>query len=187
MYDRVSQNPGRVLITPEDGSGAFYATLALADNPTVVGTPLNSANLLSQATAAALGLGPEAVPDAAFSSLSAQVSTALVLAATGTKTFARNSQTVDVSLGFKPVLVIIYAYDNNGANVGPFGVEEVISDDPSDIPSTIPIILSAAYTAAGHTPKITEDGFSYYDGYISSGKTANATRLYYVAFREVSA
>ena len=63
MYDRVSQNPGRVLITPEDGSGAFYATLALADNPTVVGTPLNAANLLSQATASLYGLGAAAVPD----------------------------------------------------------------------------------------------------------------------------
>lgn len=63
MYDRISQNPGRVLITPEDGSGAFYATLALADNPTVVGTPLNKASLLSDATAALYGLSRSAVPD----------------------------------------------------------------------------------------------------------------------------
>ena len=66
MYDRVSRNPGRVLITPEDGSGAFYATLALADNPTVVGTPLNAANLLSQATASLYGLLSNATPDDAF-------------------------------------------------------------------------------------------------------------------------
>lgn len=55
-----------MLITPEDGSGAFYATLALADNPTVVGTPLNAANLLSQATASLYGLLSNATPDDAF-------------------------------------------------------------------------------------------------------------------------
>lgn len=63
MYDRISRNPGRVLITPENGSGAFYATLTMADNPTVAGTPLNKANLLSDATAALYGLSGSAVPD----------------------------------------------------------------------------------------------------------------------------
>ena len=63
MMDRVSANPGRVLITPEDGSGAFYATLAMADNPTVVGDPLNKNTFLTDATAALYGLGPAAVPD----------------------------------------------------------------------------------------------------------------------------
>lgn len=63
MTDRVSANPGRMLITPEDGSAPFYATLSMADNPTVLGTPLNKASLLTDATAALYGLSGSAVPD----------------------------------------------------------------------------------------------------------------------------
>lgn len=63
MKDRVPANPGRVLITPEDGSAAFYATMTRADNPTQEGDPLNKANLLKDATAALFGLGDTAVPD----------------------------------------------------------------------------------------------------------------------------
>lgn len=63
MQDRVSETPGRMLITPENGQPAFYATVELADNPTVVGTPLNKASLLTDATAALFGLGTDAVPD----------------------------------------------------------------------------------------------------------------------------
>ena len=41
--DRVPQKPGRVKITPENGT-AFYATLDRADEPIEVGTPLNARN-----------------------------------------------------------------------------------------------------------------------------------------------
>ena len=47
MKDRVSANPGRVKLTPEDGSPAFYATMERADNPVEEGTPLNKSTLLS--------------------------------------------------------------------------------------------------------------------------------------------
>lgn len=63
MKDRVSTNPGRVLITPEDGSSAFYAVLSMADEPAVPGDPLNKATLLKDETAALFGLGSDAVPD----------------------------------------------------------------------------------------------------------------------------
>lgn len=42
FVDRESKYPNRVLITPEDGSAPFYATLTRADEPTVLGTPLNA-------------------------------------------------------------------------------------------------------------------------------------------------
>lgn len=68
MTDRQPQYPGRVLITPEDGSTPYYATLTLADEPLVDGTPLNKANLLSEATAAAIaaasGITPETPSEA---------------------------------------------------------------------------------------------------------------------------
>ena len=56
MRDRVPVNPGRVLITPENGDAVFYATITRADNPTQEGTPLNKATFLTDETAAFLGL-----------------------------------------------------------------------------------------------------------------------------------
>ena len=41
--DRVPQKPGRVKITPENGT-AYFATLERADEPIEVGTPLNAGN-----------------------------------------------------------------------------------------------------------------------------------------------
>ena len=41
--DRVPQKPGRVKITPEDGT-AFYATMERADEAVQEGTPLNAKN-----------------------------------------------------------------------------------------------------------------------------------------------
>lgn len=70
MKDRVSLYPGRVLITPEDGSPAFYATMTRADEPTQAGDPLNKATLLSDAVAALMGLGQEATPNDMFAALS---------------------------------------------------------------------------------------------------------------------
>ena len=43
--DRVSAKPGRVRITPENGTAAFYAKMERADEPSVNGTPLNAENL----------------------------------------------------------------------------------------------------------------------------------------------
>ena len=42
--DRVPEKPGRVKITPEDGS-AYYAFMERADEPIVEGTPLNAKSL----------------------------------------------------------------------------------------------------------------------------------------------
>ena len=60
MKNRVSKYPGRVLVTPDDGTPPFYATLTRADEPTEQGTPLNKATLLTDETAASYGLGEDA-------------------------------------------------------------------------------------------------------------------------------
>lgn len=70
MKDRVSQDPGRVLITPEDGSPAFYATMTRADNPIEDGDHINKATLLKDPTAVLYDLGITAVPDDVFRVLS---------------------------------------------------------------------------------------------------------------------
>lgn len=69
MKDRVSLYPGRVLITPEDGSAPYHATLTRADEPTQEGTPLNKANLLTDATAALYGKTSTATPNTIFAAI----------------------------------------------------------------------------------------------------------------------
>ena len=82
--DRVPQKPGRVKITPENGT-AFYATMERADEPIQEGTPLSAGNFnqmvamiqntytkaetLSDATKAVYGLGTSAVPEDVFAFL----------------------------------------------------------------------------------------------------------------------
>ncbi len=46
LEDRVPGKPGRVLVTPEDGGEAFYATLELADEPVVAGNKVNRQNVI---------------------------------------------------------------------------------------------------------------------------------------------
>ena len=41
FVDRVPQKPGRVKITPENGT-AYFAVMERADEPVVEGTPLNA-------------------------------------------------------------------------------------------------------------------------------------------------
>ncbi len=55
MKDRIPLYPGRVKMTPVSGQANIY-DMERADQPTQEGTPLSKATLLSDATAAALGL-----------------------------------------------------------------------------------------------------------------------------------
>ena len=52
--DRVPTRANRVLVTPEDGGTPYYATITRADEPSVVGTPVNAANLNAMQNAAGL-------------------------------------------------------------------------------------------------------------------------------------
>lgn len=45
FVDRVPTRPGRIKITPEDGSPVWYGVMERADEPSVEGTPINAANL----------------------------------------------------------------------------------------------------------------------------------------------
>lgn len=62
MQDRAPTKAGRVLITPEDGSTPFYATMTRADEPTQIGDPLNKKTFLPDAVAAMFGLDATALP-----------------------------------------------------------------------------------------------------------------------------
>lgn len=62
MQDREPTYPGRVTMTPVSGQENTY-DIERADKPLQLGTPLNKATLLKDATAALYGLGTGAVPD----------------------------------------------------------------------------------------------------------------------------
>lgn len=62
MQDRVPLYPGRVKMTQVSGQENTY-DMERADKPLQLGTPLNKATLLKDATAALYGLGTGAVPD----------------------------------------------------------------------------------------------------------------------------
>lgn len=66
MKDRLANKPGRILITPENGSAPFYATIKRADEPMQEGDELNKGNLLKDQTAARFGKGNDSVPDTIF-------------------------------------------------------------------------------------------------------------------------
>lgn len=119
MEDRVPVNPGRVLITPENGDPAFYATMARADNPLQEGTPLNKNTLLKDATAALFGLGSDAVPDDALAAIkSAFDSQAIDIASkaktelvsyVGTGTVGTSSKPRSLTFSFAPKVVWVLA------------------------------------------------------------------------------
>lgn len=72
MRDRQPLKPNRVLITPEDGSAPFYATITRADEPADEGHRLNKHTLLKDETCTMLGGDPKTmVPDDAFQMLAA--------------------------------------------------------------------------------------------------------------------
>lgn len=71
MQDRVSNHPGRWVLTPVTGQSNTY-DFTRADDPTVVGTALNKANLLTDATVAAINAlagSTPATPNEALSGL----------------------------------------------------------------------------------------------------------------------
>lgn len=73
MQDRVSLYPGRVKLEPVAGQANLY-DLTRADQPTQEGTPLNKANLLSDATETSMfGAAANRTVDEAFAGLAAQI------------------------------------------------------------------------------------------------------------------
>lgn len=116
MKDRIPANPGRVLVTPENGGAAYYATLTRADNPTQEGTPLNKANLLTDATAALFGFGADAVPNDILAAIKTLIDANADAIAnglkietgsyTGTGTYGSNNKN-SVTLGGVPKLFLV--------------------------------------------------------------------------------
>lgn len=124
MQDRVSLYPGRVKIEPVAGQAKLY-DITRADQPTQEGTPLNKANLLSDATAAAIKAllasqtEDPATPNAALAILAQAVEDVATVAAgscsigtstyTGTGTYGTANPTT-LTFPKKPTVVIIFGH-----------------------------------------------------------------------------
>ena len=121
MKDRVPVNPGRVLITPENGAAAFYATMNRADNPTQEGDPLNKNTLLKDATAALYGLPNTAVPDEVFALIKQAINSLIensknvAKIETGSYVGTSSGLSHSITFSFAPKLVIIYGFSGTSA------------------------------------------------------------------------
>lgn len=117
MKDRVPANPGRVLITPENGDAPFYAVMTRADNPTQDGDPLCAETLLKVSTAALLGGDETMVPDDAFVALKNLISGitpgSLGAAKIETGSFAGTGSAVTLTFSFAPKMVVLEGYDHS--------------------------------------------------------------------------
>lgn len=123
MQDRVSLYPGRVKLEPVAGQANLY-DLTRADQPTQEGTPLNKANLLSDATAAAIKAllasqtEDPATPNAALSILAQAVDAAATKAAAVESkgncevqhiTYTGNGNTVlQFTFAHKPLMLTVF-------------------------------------------------------------------------------
>lgn len=72
MQDRIPTYPGRVKLTPVSGQADTY-DMTMADQPTQAGTPPTKANLLTDATAARLGLTSDPTVNDALNALNYQI------------------------------------------------------------------------------------------------------------------
>ena len=163
MRDRQPLKPNRVLITPEDGSAPFYATVTRADEPADEGHRLNKYTLLKDITCGMLGLDPQtAVPDDALQMLAA-------LASSG------GSGSGDVG-ELEDLTIRIGSLINAGAGWNTYKFPE-----PFDAPPVV-ALQPVDFTGWVEVTQVTADGFLYClrafaDGSVTTGSyyTASGT------------
>ncbi len=123
MKNRLPTRPGRALVTPEDGSPPFYATITRADEPTEEGTPLNKATLLTDETAALYGLGEDATVNDALMAAHARIALS-EWRIVGNKTFTAEGQVSKVEIDLDDdisryrELVIAFRWGESGVSGG---------------------------------------------------------------------
>ena len=147
MKDRVPTpgKEGRVKLTFDDDT-IQYAKIEMADEPTQEGTPLNKATLLSDETAALLGLPDTATPDDVFKRLAAIP-----------KGYGRVVLTFQDSEGPVP-MVITSLYDNQVGDVKVSDVDGVYSIDLPPGTKTFQITWPIGYgnVTASYSVTVTE-------------------------------
>lgn len=105
MKDRIPAHSGRVQLVPVTGQTNIY-DMTMADDPVEVGTPLNKASLLKDATAALFGLTDTAVPDDVFALIASGRAQIEVGTYTGTGTYGSSDKN-SITFSFTPKMVLI--------------------------------------------------------------------------------
>ncbi len=113
MKDRIPLNPGRVKLTPVTGETDLF-DMEMADNPTELGTALNKANLLTDATAAAIlaefGSTPD-TPNEALAAITAGSGKTELQSYAGTGTYDTSNKNT-LAFAHEPKLVLILGHYN---------------------------------------------------------------------------
>lgn len=110
MRDRQPTKPGRVRLTPENGTAPFYAVMEMADEPTDLGTPPTKENLLTDATEAALfGAAADRTVNEALAGIAGELQKLGTRAQIATGTYAGTDTHLDktFNLGFRPKFFVI--------------------------------------------------------------------------------
>lgn len=184
MQDRVSLYPGRVKLEPVAGQANTY-DLTRADQPTQEGTPLSKANLLSDATAAAIKAllasqtEDPATPNAALNILAHAVEDVATVAAgkcsienstyTGTGTYG-SANPVTLTFPQKPRLIII------------FGVSALTLIHDDNMEGYSPIITYYNNTAVWRANNVSWSGatLSFYNTTDARSQANTSGTIYYV-------
>lgn len=113
MQDRLSTYPGRIKLTPVEGQENVYDVERM-DEPSQVGTELKTETLLSDATAASLGLDNSATPNTAFAKIKSLMDTmdskiieCALGSYTGTGT-ANSGNARTLSFSFAPKILVLF-------------------------------------------------------------------------------
>ena len=164
MRDRQPLYPNRVLITPEDGSAPYYATVTRADEPVDEGHRLNKYTLLKDITCGMLGLDPaEAVPDDALQMLAA-------LASSG------GSGSGDVG-ELEDLTVKIGRLTNAGAGWNTYKFPEPLEAAPQAV-----VLQPVEFSGWAEIRSITAEGFLYCLRQFGAGQKGSvSTGTYYTA------
>ena len=181
--DRVPTKPGRIKITPEDGSSAWYGVMERADEPSVVGTPINAANLNSMQKNAGLdanitvyvavsgsdrtGTGSSTAPyqtiTKALSAIPKQLNGFTATINIGAGTYAENVSVSGFSNG------MLYFYSNNGNKVEISRLE---------VSNTAHFQASAGFTLqVNNGIVVTNDAFVYIESAITCGNVARGIQV----------
>lgn len=146
MNDRVSTHAGRIKLRPVGGGSTTWLTydMEMADEPTVIGTPLNKANLLSDTTANAIDDRYDTLPTTPNEALALLANGAArmeVQTYTGTGTYGSSNKNT-LTFTHEPKLVLILGYRvNTGASAGDVNI---IAQNCALLPWNE---IKAAYTA----------------------------------------
>lgn len=179
MKDRIPTHVGRVQLVPVAGQTNIY-DMTMADDPVEVGTPLNKATLLKDATAALFGLTSSAVPDDVFAAIAAQNTAQIDYGSyTGNGQYG-SANAVTLTFPFEPKLVIVLSEDKSF--FGPSGSGNIYSTWLMAINGVTKVYVGY-YSNTEVVVSWGADSISYYATSASAGAQCNELnkKYYYIA------